>query len=92
MYAQVELSSVRADPPLVIPSDAMIVRADGPQVALVRADRTVHIQKIEVGRDYGDRIEVLNGLSEGDTIVSNPGDVALEGLKVEVIPGTAKGK
>jgi len=92
MYAQVELSSVRADPPLVIPSDAMIVRADGPQVALVRADRTVHIQKIEVGRDYGDRIEVLNGLSEGDTIVSNPGDVALEGLKVQVIPGTAKGK
>jgi RND family efflux transporter MFP subunit len=92
MYAQVELSSVRSDPPLLIPSDAMIVRADGPQVAVVRADRTVHVQKIEVGRDYGDRIEVLNGLNEGDTIVSNPGDAAVEGLKIEVIPGAATGK
>ncbi|MGA2715610.1 MAG: efflux RND transporter periplasmic adaptor subunit [Bryobacteraceae bacterium] len=92
MYARVELSSVRGDPPLLIPSDAMIVRADGPQVAVVRADRTLHIQKIEVGRDYGDRIEVLNGLNEGDTIVSNPGDVAREGLKVEIVPAAATGK
>ena len=72
MYAQVDLSSVRADPPLLVPSDALIVRADGAQVAVVRPDHTVHLQKIEVGRDYGDRLEVLNGLSEGDTIVSNP--------------------
>ncbi len=84
MYAQVELSSVRADPPLLVPSDAMIVRADGAQVAVVRPDHTVHIQKIEVGRDYGDRIEVLKGLQEGDTIVSNPSDVAREGAQVEV--------
>jgi len=92
MYAQVELRSVRADPPLLVPSDAMIVRADGAQVAVVRADQTVHLQKIEVGRDYGDRLEVLNGLSEGDTIISNPGDVAREGIKVEVLPAAASGK
>jgi RND family efflux transporter MFP subunit len=90
MYAQVELRSVRADPPLLIPSDAMIVRSDGAQVAVVR-DRTVHLQKIEVGRDYGDRLEVLKGLHEGDTIVSNPSDVAREGLKVDVVAaGAAK--
>jgi RND family efflux transporter MFP subunit len=91
MYAQVELRSVRADPPLLVPSDAMIVRADGAQVAVVRPDRTVHLQKIEVGRDYGDRLEVLKGLSEGDTIISNPGDVR-EGLKVDVVPAAATGK
>lgn len=89
MYAQVEMSNIRGDPPLLIPSDAMIVRADGPQVAVVRADQTLHIQKIQVGRDYGDRIEVLSGLNEGDTIVSNPGDVASEGLKVEAIRAPA---
>jgi RND family efflux transporter MFP subunit len=91
MYAQVELRSVRADPPLLIPSDAMIVRSDGAQVAVVRSDRTLHLQKIEVGRDYGDRLEVLKGLREGDTIVSNPSNVAREGLKVDVVPaGAAK--
>ncbi len=62
MYAQVELSSVRGNPPLLVPSDALIVRADGAQVAVVRPDHTVHLQKIEVGRDYGDRLEVLSGL------------------------------
>lgn len=85
MYAQVELRSIRADPPLVVPSDAMIVRADGAQIAVVKPDRTVHLQKIDVGRDYGDRVEVLNGLREGDTIVSNPGDAVREGLKVDVV-------
>lgn len=83
MYAQVDLSSSRANPPLVVPSDALIVRADGAQVALVRPDDTVHLQKIEVGRDYGDRLEVLGGLREGDKIIQNPGDIAREGIKVD---------
>jgi multidrug efflux pump subunit AcrA (membrane-fusion protein) len=86
MYAQVELRSIRADPPLLVPSDAMIIRGDGAQIAVVGADRTVHFQKIEVGRDYGDRVEVLNGLREGDTIVANPSDAVREGLKVEIVP------
>ena len=85
MYAQVDLSSARANPPLLIPSDALIVRADGTRVAVVRPDHTVHLQKIEVGRDYGDRLEVLSGLKEGDTIIPNPGDVAREGLKVNPV-------
>ena len=86
MYAEVELSSVRAEPPLLVPSESLIVRADGAQVALIRADKTVHLQKIEPGRDYGDRLEVIRGLNDGDTIIANPGDVAREGMKVDPVP------
>jgi RND family efflux transporter MFP subunit len=85
MYAQVDLSNARATPPLLVPGDALIVRADGTQVAVVRSDHSVHLQKIEIGRDYGDRLEVLTGLREGDTIIPNPGDVLREGAKVEPI-------
>ena len=85
MYAQVELASVRADPPLLVPSESLIVRADGAQVAVIRPDHTVHLQKIDPGRDYGDRLEVLRGLDEGDTIIANPGDVAREGMKVDPV-------
>jgi multidrug efflux pump subunit AcrA (membrane-fusion protein) len=92
MYAQVELRSIRADPPLLVPSDAMIVRADGAQVASVDSDHIVHLQKIEVGRDYGDRIEVLKGLNEGATIIANPSDVARDGQKVDIVPAPAGGK
>ena len=85
MYAQVDLSSTRTNPPMLIPSEALIVRADGTGVALVRPDHTVHLQKIQIGRDYGDRLEVSGGLKEGDMIIPNPGDIAREGLKVDPV-------
>jgi multidrug efflux pump subunit AcrA (membrane-fusion protein) len=56
---------------------------------VVRADHTVHLARIEVGRDYGDRLEVLSGLQAGDTIIPNPGDLAREGLKVDPVPVAA---
>jgi RND family efflux transporter MFP subunit len=84
MYARVSLMSPRTNAPMLIPSDALIVRGEGTTVAVIRPDHTVHIQKIEVGRDYGDKLEVISGLKEGDLIVPNPGDIAREGLKVEL--------
>jgi multidrug efflux pump subunit AcrA (membrane-fusion protein) len=59
-------------------------------VATVRPDHTVHLQKIEAGRDYGDRLEIISGLREGDTIIPNPGDNAREGLKVDPVPLAGK--
>jgi len=86
MYARVDLMGARANAPLRIPSDALIVRGEGTEVAVVRDGHTVHLQKIEVGRDYGDRIEVIGGLNEGQTIIANPGDVVREGLQVQPVP------
>jgi RND family efflux transporter MFP subunit len=85
MYAQVDLSSPRVNAPLLVPGDALMVRGDGTQVAIVRPDSTVHLQKIQVGRDYGDRLEVLSGLAMGDRIIANPGDSAREGAKVDPV-------
>jgi RND family efflux transporter MFP subunit len=85
MYAQVDFNSARTNPPLLVGGDALIVRADGTQVAVVRPDHTVHLQKIVVGRDLGAQLEVLSGLQVGDTIIANPGDVAREGAKVEPV-------
>lgn len=86
MYARVDLSGARSNAPLLIPSEAMIARGDGTEVAVVRDGHTVHLQKIEVGRDYGDRLEVTGGLTEGQTIIANPGDVVREGLQVQAVP------
>ena len=85
MYAMVDLMTPRLNAPLLVPSDALLVRAEGTNVAVVGQDDTVHLQKIQVGRDYGDRLEVLSGLHEGDRIIPNPGDSAREGLKVEIV-------
>ncbi len=86
MYARVALIGARSNAPLRVPSDALIVRGEGTEVAVVRDGHTVHLQKIEVGRDYGDHLDVVGGLSEGQTIIANPGDVVREGLQVQPVP------
>ena len=44
----------RKDPPLIIPADTLVVRSDGPQVAVVDSDGMVHYKLIHLGRDFGD--------------------------------------
>jgi RND family efflux transporter MFP subunit len=83
MYAQVDFSIPRLNPPLVIPGDTLVVRSAGPQVGVIAADGAVHFQNIELGRDFGDRLEVLSGLEEGQHLVVNPGDAIQEGVKVK---------
>jgi RND family efflux transporter MFP subunit len=85
MYARVDLSSARNQPPLLVPSEALIVRADGAQLAVVSDDHRVHLQKIDVGRDYGDRLEVLRGLQEGAVVIANPGDAIVDGQSVDPV-------
>ncbi len=86
MYALVDLNVIRKEPPLLIPGDALVVRANGTLAAVVGPDHVVRFHKIDVGRDFGDRIEVLSGLSNGDLVVVNPSDVVQEGAKVNPVP------
>ena len=83
MYAQVDLAVPRQDPPLLIPGSTLVVRSDGPQAAVVGPDGVVHFTRIQLGRDFGDRIEVLEGLQLGQQLVANPSDVVREGAKVK---------
>jgi RND family efflux transporter MFP subunit len=91
MYTQVDLAVPRKDPPLLIPGDTLVVRSNGPQVAVVDPDGAVHFQRVQLGRDFGDRLEALSGLQENQQIVVNPSDAVQEGVKVRpVSAGKAK--
>ena len=82
MYAEVDLTTPRKHPPLLIPGDTLVVRSTGPQVGVVGGDHIVHFQRLRLGRDFGDKIEVLSGLTAGQQVVVNPGDTVQEGAKV----------
>jgi RND family efflux transporter MFP subunit len=86
MFTQVDLQVPRRDPPLLIPGDTLVVRADGPQVARVDAGGQVHYARIKLGRDFGDRLEVLSGLELGQQLVVNPSDLVREGVRVKPVP------
>jgi len=88
MYAQVRFRTHRDTPPLLIPGDALINSQAGSQVAVLREipdqeARRIHLQTIQLGRDYGAQTEVLAGLEGGETIIVNPGDTAREGNLVK---------
>lgn len=84
MFAQVKFKLNQAEPSILIPANTLIVRADGPQVALV-ADEQIQMRKVTLGRDLGTQIEVLAGLAEKEMIVTNPTDSMRDGLPVRVV-------
>jgi multidrug efflux pump subunit AcrA (membrane-fusion protein) len=73
------------EPPMMIRADALVVRADGAHVAVVGDDGVVHFQTVQVGRDYGDQLEILGGLEKGRRVVVSPGDVVRENAKVRPV-------
>jgi RND family efflux transporter MFP subunit len=84
-YAQVRFNQ-SADPvALTISDNAIIFQAEGTQVAVVGPDNKVQLRKVKVGRDFGDVIEVLDGLTTNDHVVDNPPDSLADGISVEVI-------
>ena len=85
MYSQVTFETPRHEPPLLIPADTLVVRADGPQVAIVTPEKTAHFQKIALGRDLGDSLEVLSGLDADSQLIINPGDRVQEDAKVKPV-------
>jgi len=85
MYSEVNFTTPRMEPPLMIRSDALVVLGDGPHVAVVGDDNVVHFKSVQVGRDYGDQLEVLGGLEKGQRVVISPGDVVRENAKVRPV-------
>jgi RND family efflux transporter MFP subunit len=86
MYVEVRFAVTDSTPPLIIPANTLVVRTDGPQVAVVQSNHTVHYQKVQLGRDFGDRVEVVGGLDADAQLVVNPSDDIREGVQVKVLP------
>jgi RND family efflux transporter MFP subunit len=82
-YVQVTLP-LAASQSLTIPSNALIFRAEGTRVAVVDAQGRVHLRTVQLGRNYGETVEVLDGLGATDRLVLNPSDSLAEGDVVVV--------
>jgi RND family efflux transporter MFP subunit len=64
---------------LSIPNNALMIRGDGIKVATLDAKGTVKLKPIQVGRNYGINVEVVDGLKGGERIVVNPADSLTDG-------------
>jgi len=84
MYAQVKLALHTPRPALIVPTNALIIDQAGPHVAIVDAKHILHFKTVVVGRDMGNQVEVLSGISATDTLVASPSDLLSDGQTVEV--------
>jgi membrane fusion protein, multidrug efflux system len=68
----------------VIPSAAVQIGSPGPYVYLANPDDTVSMRPVKLGPNDGERVAVLEGLSQGDNVVTDGVDRLKDGAKIKV--------
>ena len=82
-YVQVSLP-LPAGQGMVIPANALMFRGDGVRVASVDASGRVKLVPVKVGRNFGQSVELLEGVQASERLVLNPPDSLAEGDVVMV--------
>jgi RND family efflux transporter MFP subunit len=84
LFVNVSFAVPREHPNVVVPAEALIFNGKGLRVAVVNADKGIHLQPVTVYRDTGATVELSDGLHGGENIVLNPPTSLQEGRKVKV--------
>jgi RND family efflux transporter MFP subunit len=71
-----------------LPATALMAANRGTQVAILDADGKVALKAIQLGRDFGDTVEVTAGLSPQDQVIDSPPEILESGDAVQVGPTT----
>lgn len=91
-FASVHLHLGSRPGAVMLPANTLIFRAEGLQVAVVRDGKAVLVP-VEIGRDFGNTVELASGVTTADLVIENPSDSLLSGTPVRVAqsqPGAAR--
>jgi RND family efflux transporter MFP subunit len=66
-----------------VPANALLFRAEGLQVAMVR-DGRAQLFPVTIGRDYGTTVEIVAGLQPTDQVIVAPSDSLTSGTRVRI--------
>ena len=78
-YVQVNLPIKQNAAALLVPTNVLLFRPDGPRVATVNADGRVRLSAVKLGTDFGSTVAVTSGLQPDDRIILNPADSLADG-------------
>ena len=91
-YADVTLNGRLSHGVAVVPVAAMLFDAQGTRVATVDTSSKVHFLRVTVGRDLGQEVEVVDGLTGNENVIAAPSADLAEGVPVEVAPPVTASK
>jgi RND family efflux transporter MFP subunit len=83
-YAQVRFTDTVAEPTLTLSANTLLFRAEGIRVGVVNADNKVELRAVKLGRDFGQSVEILEGVTALDRVIMNPPDALTDGLAVHI--------
>jgi RND family efflux transporter MFP subunit len=90
-YAQVYFDAKLQGERLTLPINALLFRPEGTIAATIGPGSRIVLKKVSIGRDFGNSVEVLQGLAPEDAVVINPPDSLEDGEKVNVKTEEPKG-
>src|SRR6202047_1310103 len=73
---------------VTIPSTALVTGNQGTQVATLDSNNKVVLKKVQLGRDLGDSVEIIAGLTPSDRIINNPPETLAAGDTVRLAAAT----
>ena len=83
-YAQVRFSDTAGNPALTLPASTLLFRSEGMQVGVVGDDGKVQVRSVKLGRDFGQTVEIVEGVGRGDHVIVNPPDSLQTGMIVRI--------
>jgi HlyD family secretion protein len=87
MYAVVDLVLERKEQAVVIPRQAVLDGPDGKPIVYVTDAVTAMSRAVKLGIAEGDRVEVLEGVKDGEMVVARGQRNLSEGAQVQVVGG-----
>jgi RND family efflux transporter MFP subunit len=81
-------SGVRA---AIVPVSALIFRSQGLQIGIVENGNRATLKDVTLGRDFGNEVEVVSGVSANDLVIVNPPDSLVTGEIVRIAPTEGAG-
>jgi RND family efflux transporter MFP subunit len=80
---------IPTDPNLIkLPSTALIIGNQGVQVAVADGNNKVVLRSVQLGRDLGDSVEIVGGLSPSDRVINSPPETLAAGDTVRLAAAT----
>ncbi len=90
-YAEVHFDAKLSGRRLSLPINALLFRPGGTMAAVLGPDSRIDLKKLTIGRDFGNSLEVLDGIDASDRIVVNPPDALEQNELVNLAPQDASG-
>jgi RND family efflux transporter MFP subunit len=92
MYAEIKFAFPQDGRTLLVPGNTVMVQSDGPKVLTVDAKQTIRTRSVKLGRDLGDKVEILSGLNPTEPLVANPSGSLRDGAEVKIQPQPIQAK